>query len=169
MSGVLMPLIADEETQSPVAMENAPVTVSPRRRASIRQRVWNEVAIMIIVSLVGSLAVVSAVWQIGQASRARLILPAQGVWTKAWITTIGSRSMTLDTGNGSAWELGLDFNDTSVFQDGGVLNITHLRQGQQVTVLSSRSHGMMMAKAIEIGPLSDMSAIRAWVAERHVM
>jgi hypothetical protein len=115
-----------------------------------------------ITSLVGSLTVASAVgavWQAGQATRATVILPAEDVWTDARITALGSQSMSLAMEDGQARELRLDFGYTSVFHQGGVLSIAHLRQGQQVKVLSSRSRGTMMAKAIEVRPLRTTLAV----------
>jgi hypothetical protein len=134
-------------------MANAPVDISAPTRTASRQPAWG-LKVIVAGLIGGSLAVAGAGGAVWQAARAPALLPAEGVWTDARIATLGSQTMRLGTGHGREWTLGLDFNYTSVFRrEGGVLNIAHLRQGQQVKVLSGLRGGKMMAKAIEIKPL----------------
>ncbi len=151
MNTTLLPLGEYEAPPVPVNVTSEPGTMGAPGRVSARRRTRG--GFLLAAGLIGSVAVVSA-WhgarQVGQATRAPLIPPAQAVWTDARITTLGSRSMGLVTEDGRKWALGLDFNNTSVFQKGGVLNVTHLRLGQQVKFRSSLRDGKSMAQAVEI-------------------
>ncbi len=170
MSTVLLPLVEDEVLPVPVNVTSEPATLGAPGRVSTSRRPWGPC--LLIAGLIGSVALVSAwnnVWQARQATRASSILAAKDVWTEAQITTLDPQSMGLVTGDGQQWVFGLNFNDTSVFQQGGVLNITHLRRGQQVMVLSKTQGGQAMAKSIEIKPLSETGVIPALVVGRYVM
>jgi len=150
---VVLPPIEYDTARLPLAVN------APRRESGASKPAWKPVALVAGLGLLALASAMGAVWQAEQAAAARSSRSAGGVWTDARITTLGSQSMRLGAEQGREWALGLDFNYTSVFRrDGGVLNITHLRQGQQVKVLSSLQGGRTMAKAIEIKPLRALSA-----------
>ena len=139
-------------SKPPRTVASIPVLLGTPRRAFMRRR-FSEV----VVSLIGGIVVagvLSASWQAGHSARALVVLPAGDYWADADVAALGEQSINLTMGDGQTRELGLELGYTSVFQEGGVLNITHLRRGQPVKILSSLHHGKMMAKAIEIKQLS---------------
>lgn len=145
MRTLVLPLRGYEALPAPGQARSAPGP-SPRNRGLS----------VVIVGVVASVVAVSAwdaVRQVGRIIRAPAMLPAENTWTEARITRLEPRSMQLTTRDGRTEELALDFAYTSVFQEGGVLSIAHLRLGQQLQVLSGRHAGVMTAKAIELTPL----------------
>lgn len=153
MSTLLSPPDEYEVLPVPVRVMRPPALAEVLELEHTHHR--NQRVALMMAGIVGSVAGVgawSAMRQPEQATGAVAILPGEQLWAAARIMGLDDRSMQLITPDGRTEELALDFGYTSVFQEGGVLSIAHLRPGQQVRVLAGRRAGQVIAKAIAVVP-----------------
>lgn len=81
------------------------------------------------------------------------------------VTTIGPDFMTITTADGREQTFPVNVNKTSTFQDGGVLSLAHLHQGQWVSILYARDGRQVRSVQLLAGPVA--SSVHGIRDDRH--